>query len=390
MSQTTSGRGPEQGMAGPATRDRTADAKLLDELDLASPFESGGDLSARRALRGLDPPSLGQAVVRLVRQAIRLPPDQGSTAAAAIDRLLEGPLGPIPVQHDVPALVALYASFLADPARGDIARLIARLLRNVPRNVVFATLGMDARSMDVRARLSVDLDAAAMTGAPAPERRTRGMNTRGLSHAKPPEPAAPPPQPAARRTTRGMPPPPGPVGADVEAEVAAGPGEVATANGGGAPGGPASAPAGPAVQRTYRAYGLLELDETVLVGRPFDLKLGLAPNSPPGVAGPPLEIPQPDEKPYELEIQLFADGFDFAPGESWKQFLTVSPDDLFPTTVVHLIARPIPERRATRSITATFSIDGQTLGAATRQLIVTADPLTSSSSPRLRRRPGPT
>ncbi len=93
------------------------------------------------------------------------------------------------------------------------------------------------------------------------------------------------------------------------------------------------------------------------------------------MAGPPLEIPQPDEKPYELEIQLFADGFDFGPGESWKQFLTVSPDDLFPTTVVHLTARPIPERRATRSITATFSIDGQTLGAATRQLIVTADPL---------------
>ena len=125
--------------------------------------------------------------------------------------------------------------------------------------------------------------------------------------------------------------------------------------------------------RTYRAYGLLESDETVLVSRPFELKVGLSPSSPPGVAGPPLELPKPEETAYNLDIQLFADGFDLAPGESWQQSLAVSSDDLYPTAVVHLIARPIPERRATRSITATFSIDGETLGAATRQLIVTAD-----------------
>ena len=153
MSQTTSGRGSGARDGGPGDGDRTADAKLLDELDLASPFEPGGDLPATTVdrLRGLDAPTLGQAVVRLVRQAISLPPDQGSTAAAAIDRLLEGPLGPIPVQPDVPALVALYASFLADPARGDIARLIARLLRDYPaeRSVRHAR---DGRQVDGRPR----------------------------------------------------------------------------------------------------------------------------------------------------------------------------------------------------------------------------------------------
>jgi hypothetical protein len=117
----------------------------------------------------------------------------------------------------------------------------------------------------------------------------------------------------------------------------------------------------------------VESDETVLVSRPFELKVGLSPSSPPGVAGPPLELPKPEKTAYNLDIQLFADGFDLGQGESWQQSLAVSTDDLYPTAVVHLIARPIPERRATRSITATFSIEGETLGAATRQLIVTAD-----------------
>ena len=139
---------------------------------------------------------------------------------------------------------------------------------------------------------------------------------------------------------------------------------------------PAEPPsAGPAAS-LHRAYGLLESDETVLVARPFELKVGLSPSSPPGVAGPPLELPKPGSAAdaYELDIQLFADGFDLAQDESWRHSLPVSADNLYPSVVVHLTARDLPTPQAVRSITATFSIDGETLGAATRQIIVTTDP----------------
>ncbi len=94
------------------------------------------------------------------------------------------------------------------------------------------------------------------------------------------------------------------------------------------------------------------------------------------MAGPPVELPRPDSPAdaYQLDIQLFADGFDLAPDESWRHSLPVSADDLYPSVVVHLTARDLPTPQAIRSITATFSIDGETLGAATRQIIVTTDP----------------
>ncbi len=80
------------------------------------------------------------------------------------------------------------------------------------------------------------------------------------------------------------------------------------------------------------------------------------------------------QESYYLDIQLFADGFDLAAGESWQQRSErFQPRTSIPPRSFTSIARPIPERRATRTITATFSIDGETLGAATRQLIVTAD-----------------
>ena len=175
---------------------------------------------------------------------------------------------------------------------------------------------------------------------------------------------------------------------DVGPEVGAEPGEPATANGGGATAngggsdrwrfagawgrGPAPQPPVPDPAPTARMASSSPTKPSSS-SRPFELKVGLSPSSPPGVAGPPLELPKPEETAYNLDIQLFADGFDLGQGESWQQSLAVSTDDLYPTAVVHLIARPIPERRATRSITATFSIEGETLGAATRQLIVTAD-----------------
>ena len=337
------------------------EASLLTELSAESPFDGSGSLSAETIdrLRALDPASLGQATVLLVDQAARLTPDDGAAAAASIEHLLgEGGAGSVRVEHDVPALVSIYAALVADPSRPDILRLIAWLLRNTPRDEVFATVGTDARSLTVRARLSVDLDAAAMmVGGAAPERHPRGPHTRlGASQTARTGRAAPGDRqdrqagrPPARSPTRGLPPtaarPPTrglpPMAADdVGPQVGAELGEPATANGGGATTWRSAAPgaevptAGTGPEpRTYRAYGLLESDETVLVepavraqGRPVS-------PSPPGVAGPPLELPKPEETAYNLDIQLFADGFDLGPGESWQQSLAVSH------------RRPLPDRR---------------------------------------------
>jgi len=316
---------------------------FLQQLEQESPFRSGGRLprATVASLLTLDAALLGRAVTMLLRHAVALTPTSGSVAATTIDDLLAGGIaGPVPVELEVAAVVEIYRDLLADPSRRAISDLIVRLLRNADRAEILASIGMDAASLDFRAGLIEALDGPFAGAAPGEsEAPMAGEPTRGITF--PPQSAEPP----------------------IEA------------NGGGGPTAAEGATAAPAAPgRTYRAYGLLESDETVLVARPFELKVGLSPSAPPGVAGPPLELPQPDAKPYELDIQLFADGFDIEPGESWRNSLVVRPGSLYPTFVVHLTARDLPEPKAIRSITATFSIDGETLGAATRQIIVTTDP----------------
>jgi hypothetical protein len=125
--------------------------------------------------------------------------------------------------------------------------------------------------------------------------------------------------------------------------------------------------------RTYRAYGLLDCAEIVLAGQRFPLEVGLSERQAAGVAGPPLELPAPEAASYELEVQLFADGFDLDHGQSWKHSLRVTDADRYPTVVVHLTARDLPDDLADRTISATFSIGGETLGVAMRSVRVTKD-----------------
>ena len=307
---------PGRGSSGAAT--------FLSEIEERSPFEAGGRLprDIRGQLLGLDPESLGRAITILLRHAAFLPPIDRSVAAETIEALLAGgPGGSSRAVVDVPGLVELYRVLDGDRSRRAICDLITRLIRDADPEAAAGLNGDDGRTM-----------------------------------AEPPDLGAGP--------TRGMDFPP----TDAEPSAGAEPTPDAEPTDAGAE------PTAPARPRTYRAYGLLESDETVLVGRPFELKVGLSPTSPPGVAGPPLEVPRPDAKPYDLDIQLFADGFDLAPEESWRHSLLVSVDNLYPSVAVHLTARALPQPRAIRSITAMFTIAGETLGAATRQIIVTSDP----------------
>jgi hypothetical protein len=343
MSENNSRPADDRGSEEPPT----AAAALLRQIERESPFSSGGRLSRKTAglLRALDAESLGRAVTSLLRHAVGLSPMAGSEAATTIEDLLDGGIGgQVPVQLEVAALVEIYRELLLDTSRRAISGLIVRLLRTADRAEIFASIGVDAASLDFRVSLMEALEGpfgGEAGGESAPP--DAGEPTRGMVF--PTQSAEPPMDETDGRGDGG--------GSTMDDE-----GTVSTG----------------AQHRTYRAYGLLESDETVLVARPFQLKVGLSPSAPPGVAGPPMELPRPDAKLYVLDIQLFADGFDLGPGESWRHSLEVAPDDLFPTFIVHLTARDLPEPKAIRSITATFSIDGETLGAATRQIIVTTDP----------------
>ncbi len=334
-------------------RDGPSASTFLDDIEAQSPFEPGGRLprSTRALLLRLDPAPLGRAVTILLRHSAGLPPIDRAAAAETIDALVRGGHAEL----EIPALADLYRDLSGDRTRRALSALVIRLIRSTdPEAAARLEEELDGRTM---------AEPPAMGAAPEP---TRGMDfppavVEPTAGAEPPPTAEPPPgdepPPTAAPPPTAEPPPAAerqrtPSGRDAE---------------------PATPTAPP---RTYRAYGLLESDETVLVGRPFELKVGLSPSSPPGVAGPPLELPKPGDgiDAYQLDIQLFADGFDLAPDESWRHSLPVSADDLYPSVVVHLTARDLPTPQAIRSITATFSIDGETLGAATRQIIVTTDP----------------
>jgi hypothetical protein len=360
-------------------------ATFLREIEEQSPFEPGGRLprSTRALLLDLDPRSLGRAVTILLRHAAALPPIDRASAVETIDALLRsGAGGQTAAELEVPALVILYRDLVADRSRQAISAYILRLIRN--QNPETAT-DIDPEHGQTTASPPIEEWPAAVVADARPEPefepeawpepemaptppRSGGLHLPHISLPRfpgfPQRPAPAPARPSAsREPTRRMefPPPTAEPTAGAEPDAGAGAGEATT-------------PTAP--RRTYRAYGLLESDETVLVGRPFELKVGLSPTSPPGVAGPPLELPKPGSAAdaYELDIQLFADGFDLAQDESWRHSLRVSADNLYPSVVVHLTARDLPTPQAVRSITATFSIDGETLGAATRQIIVTTDP----------------
>ncbi len=120
----------------------------------------------------------------------------------------------------------------------------------------------------------------------------------------------------------------------------------------------------------HRAYGLLRAPDEALVEVPFKLVVGLAKQRPTGVAGGPLLLPPVEDKPYTVDVQLVADTFDLAEGESFKNQLHVSSREPYPTVVLHLTARPLEPDNPVRMLQATFGIGGETLGVAIRTVNV--------------------
>jgi hypothetical protein len=118
------------------------------------------------------------------------------------------------------------------------------------------------------------------------------------------------------------------------------------------------------------AYARLACPSTVVVEEDFDLEIGLADRPTPRVLGQPMTLP--NRPAYTLTVQVIMDGFTLRPGEAPTVELSVTPEERYPTTVLHLSAVSAPTLDSVRQLLAVFSVDGTTVGSATRVVMVVA------------------
>lgn len=198
---------------------------LLGQIESASPFGGLGRISPaiRSALLGLDDEARARAVTILLRHAATLPRAAAVGAAETIDDLLAaGPLERLRRGLEPAPLVAIYAAISRDASRRTLTDLVVRLLRLLEPERVLGVVGVDARGLDLRARLSAELSEVAMAppddilshrrgtdfdqfdAGGSPDEAADGgptANSGGGHHpkpptfAEPPEAAAPPPPP---------------------------------------------------------------------------------------------------------------------------------------------------------------------------------------------------
>lgn len=115
------------------------------------------------------------------------------------------------------------------------------------------------------------------------------------------------------------------------------------------------------------AFALLDARESVVVGRSFELTIGLSPTPDPRLAGDE-EIHRPPTSlgTYDLAIHVVAPDFRLRRGESWRNKLRVTAKDPYPRLLLHLTAKRIDVDWRASWIQATYSTEGQTMGLAMR------------------------
>ncbi len=120
-----------------------------------------------------------------------------------------------------------------------------------------------------------------------------------------------------------------------------------------------------------QGHALLRTPGTAIVGEFFPVIFGLAKTR--GEAGAEtgrLELPGSVKGEYVLEVELVAEGFDVEEGQSLYNSLPVTWEKWDPKGRVQLRARPQEERLLTKTISATFIVDGQVLAMIERQISV--------------------
>ena len=120
----------------------------------------------------------------------------------------------------------------------------------------------------------------------------------------------------------------------------------------------------------HNAYGLLRAPAEVVVGEAFVLDVGLSERPAEGVAGPPLDLPPLEDRPYVVDVRIAAAGFTFPRGEKRRHELKVSAMDPYPVVPVRLVPKATTDKSIDRRITAEYSIAGERLGDAIRSIRV--------------------
>ena len=131
----------------------------------------------------------------------------------------------------------------------------------------------------------------------------------------------------------------------------------------------AESPTEPPADPPRRAFARIECDDSLLAETAFDLTVGLSATPVRGVVGPALVRPPSSVGGYELTAHVVADGFDLAPGETWRKTMVVSVAEPYPFVVFHLIAPPASDNQV-HEINVLYSVDSQTMGLGIRPVRV--------------------
>jgi hypothetical protein len=126
----------------------------------------------------------------------------------------------------------------------------------------------------------------------------------------------------------------------------------------------------PAASEDEEVYALLDCPTLPTAGDEFELTAGLSPRPSEGVQGGPLEGLGGRDRPYILTMHVVADGFDIREGESWRHDLAVTDAQPYPQVTLHLTPEDQSEPVRPAIVTATFTVDGQMVGSATRAVAV--------------------
>jgi hypothetical protein len=115
-----------------------------------------------------------------------------------------------------------------------------------------------------------------------------------------------------------------------------------------------------------RAYARIECDDALLANAAFDLTVGLSPTPVSGVIGPALIRPPSSVGDYELTAHVVADGFELAPGETWRKTMVVTVGEPYPYVVFHLVAPAVSNPDQPHAINVLYSVESQTMGLGVR------------------------
>ena len=130
---------------------------------------------------------------------------------------------------------------------------------------------------------------------------------------------------------------------------------------------------------TAKTYAYVDCPDVVVAAVEFDLVVGLSDKPTPGVASDgPLPVPDRD---YALSIDVHAEGFTLRHGETWRQAVQVTAENRRPRLRFHLTAKAPSKPFQPRTIKASYCVDGQIVGMATRFLVVTRAPEDVAKAP---------